>query len=172
MIDIETLSTKSYAAIISIAAVPFCLKTGAIGTPLGLHITLESNEALGLRYDASTIYWWLGQPKDVQDAYLAQDKVSINLALQSLSAMVNKDTVVWGNGPRFDMGILHNAYERAGLPVPWHYTSERCVRTILSLSPQGAMEFNGTKHRAVDDALHQIHSCIAAYKSITNHLNI
>ncbi|HAH3124201.1 TPA: hypothetical protein GFY41_25200 [Escherichia coli] len=68
---------------------------------------------------------------------------------------------VWGNGATFDNTILRRSYERQGITCPWHYCNDRDVRTIveqgktIDFDAKTAIPFEGVRHNALDDALHQ-----------------
>jgi exodeoxyribonuclease VIII len=95
--------------------------------------------------------------------------------LQKLSDFIEmcggKDIVfVWGNSARFDLGLLHNAYQKCNMPYPWDFRKERCVRTLLALKPQAktVTQNVGVAHNPVDDCLFQIKYCTEVWKSL-NH---
>ena len=159
MLDIETMGTSSYAAVVSIGAVKFDPNgkevdvTDSFYTP----ITLSSSMKAGLRIDADTIEWWMGQG-DARERWLAEPKVDLDEALLGFSEWYgNDDTVpVWGNGATFDNVILSNAYQALGIDRPWSYRADRCFRTIKSIvqPPVKAPKY-GTAHHALDDAIAQ-----------------
>jgi len=61
MLDLETMGKKSNAAIVSIGAVEFDIETGKTGREFYKVVDLQSCLDLGLKVEASTIYWWLMQ---------------------------------------------------------------------------------------------------------------
>jgi len=136
MIDIETMSTASDAAIISIGAVKFNTM-GEVREAFSVNVSLQSSIDLGLRVDGATVYWWLVQSEAARLA-LTESKVSISAALVSLSNWLGKDSKhikVWSNGADFDLPILTTAYKLADIKLPWAYRNTRCYRTLKSLYP-------------------------------------
>lgn len=167
MIDIETMGNKSFAAIVSIAAVEFDIKTGETKDVFSVDVDLKSSVGCGLKIDPSTVLWWLEQSKEAQDN-INKDGESLRSALNKLSKFfVGKENHnVWGNSARFDMGIIENAYSVIGGSIPWKFYNERCVRTLSSLYPdiKKNMVFEGLAHDATDDCKHQIKYCSETYK--------
>lgn len=78
----------------------------------------------------------------------------------------------WGNGASFDCVILRNSYSLTGQPVPWQWWNDRDVRTIVELGkvigfdPKRDMPFKGTRHNALDDAIHQAKYVSAIWKKL------
>lgn len=117
------------------------------------------------RPDASTILWWMDQDSDARRS-LKENPVDLTVALGELSNFIsnygNKKYVqVWGNGASFDCVILRNSYALAGMEPPWQWWNDRDVRTIVEMGksvgfdPKKDMPFNGTRHNALADAMHQ-----------------
>ena len=67
MIDLETMSTRSNAAICSIGAVKFTIESGIIGT---FYCTIEAQSCknYGLHFSKETIEWWMRQNKEALKA--------------------------------------------------------------------------------------------------------
>lgn len=84
----------------------------------------------------------------------------------------HKFVQVWGNGASFDCVILRNSYSLTGQPVPWQWWNDRDVRTIVELGkvigfdPKRDMPFKGTRHNALDDAIHQAKYVSAIWKKL------
>jgi hypothetical protein len=72
---------------------------------------------------------------------------------------------VWGNGAGFDPVLLEAAYSAADVPAPWKYWNALDVRTLvhmgrqLGFDPKSDLPFEGNKHHALDDAIHQANYC-------------
>lgn len=166
MIDIETMGTRSYAAIISIAAVKFNLETGEIGETFYRAINLESAVLFGLHIEADTVNWWLSKSKEAQDIYLNSKKTDLDKALYLLSEFVEPDARVWGNAARFDLGLLINAYHKCNSKPKWSIKNEMCVRTLANLFPsiKTQHEYSGIAHDPVSDCLNQIQYTVKAYQ--------
>lgn len=163
MLDIETLGNKTNSVILSVGACYFDPSTSEIGKTLSLHIDVESCVAAGMSMDSSTILWWLNQDKDAQQKIIdgQYESMSIGGALLKLSSFICSKAQVWGNGATFDNAIVKNAYEKMNMLAPWKFWNDRDVRTIVELgyqvgfNPKRDMPFKGTRHDALDDAIHQ-----------------
>jgi len=167
MVDIETMGTSSYSAIVSIAAVEFDINTGATGNTFYINIDLQSCLDAGLKTDEETVQWWSNQSEKAK-MMLNEEKVNLKEALLMFKRFCRNDCKIWGNSARFDLGILENAYQVTGIKQPWQYYNERCVRTLVGFYPdiKKNTPFVGTPHNAIDDCLHQIKYCTAIWKSI------
>lgn len=152
MIDLETLGTGSYAAILSIGAVVFDPDTQSLGREFYAVVDPQSCVDHGLRIDVSTVMWWMKQG-DVARAALTVKGVPLPAALNGLAQWMPEAPEVWGNGATFDNVILSNAYKAIGVAQPWKYYNDRCYRTLKNLFPNVPMPtFDGIAHRAIDDA--------------------
>jgi hypothetical protein len=168
MLDIETMGNESYSSILSIGALEFAIETGETGNEFYTNIDLQSCMNLGLVVNASTIMWWMKQSDQARSDLAKDGAVSIEEALHSFSAVCNKDYQIWGNSARFDCGILQNAYNKAGIPIPWDFRKERCVRTLVSFNPRVKENYvrQGTEHNALSDCYHQVGYCSEIWKSL------
>lgn len=168
MIDIETMGNQSYSAIVNIAAVKFDLDTGVIGDTFYVDVDLQSCIDIGLTVNASTVSWWLQQNETAREKIYRAPRLSIQDALNGLSEFINTDDYVWGNSPRFDCGILQNAYHRLNIPIPWNFRNERCVRTLVSFAPEikARFSFTGAAHDAIVDCINQIGYVCEIWKSL------
>jgi len=155
-IDIETLSTRKNAHILSIGAVAFDKDTNLVGLAGG-DITLEigvAGDGQNRHIDISTVEWWLKQdPRAVHR--LSINRQFLMEALTNLSRFILQfeKPSIWANSPSFDCDILTDAYNDHGLARPWQFWQERDVRTAKQLG--GEPTFEGTKHSALDDAVHE-----------------
>lgn len=159
MVDLETLSTKPNAAILSIGAVPFMpfiqeckfYEKVAPASPL-----LNPPDCL---FDISqnTLAWWNKQPQHVRlEAYSGTKSISEVLTeFTSWLYSFNKEIILWGNGADFDNVILTNAYNVFDVKPPWKFYNNRCFRTLKNISGVNAPVFEGDKHNALADAIHQ-----------------
>tara|TARA_B100001059_G_C17766071_1_gene545625 strand:+ start:812 stop:1396 length:585 start_codon:yes stop_codon:yes gene_type:complete len=178
MLDLETMGKGSNAAIVSIGAVFFNPLTGELGEKFYERIWLESAEKYG-EIDASTVVWWLGQSDEARSEINHDKSVGLKEALRGFSNFVidNAEAFnkirVWGNGCTFDNVILSNAYKSVELSKPWSYAGDMDVRTIVELGrkllnfdPKKDMPFEGEKHNALADAIHQAKYVSAIYQKL------
>lgn len=172
MVDLETLSTSSNAAIVSIGAVWFDPDQG-LGDTFYKAIELKSCISFNFEVCGETINWWMRQSKEAQAVF--NDPKSDNLAgalieLCSFIESRNQDAKVWGNGPAFDNAILTNAYRKLHLEQPWQFHNDRCYRTLIAMASEFGFEpkamQQGIPHNALDDAIHQAKNAIAAMNHI------
>lgn len=177
MIDLETMGNGPYAPIVSIGAVFFDPNTGIGDDDFQVNISLESSMRYRARTDASTILWWMEQGEDARKA-LFNDTQDLSTALSWLSDFIGKHSnprfvQVWGNGASFDCVILRNSYSLTGQQPPWQWWNDRDVRTIVEMGkvigfdPKRDMPFDGTRHNALDDAIHQAKYVSAIWQKLT-----
>lgn len=160
MIDLETMSTGSYAAILSIGAVKFDPEQAPKPDEwpkFHTVVRLTSSLKAGLRVDANTIEWWMDHDRaEARKALRSHDPVDLDEALLGFSAWFGAASLpVWGNGATFDNVILRNAFIALGLDCPWTHQHDRCFRTIKNLKPPVKPVRYGVAHSALDDAIAQ-----------------
>lgn len=179
MLDLETMGNGSNAAIVSIGAVFFNPLTGELGNQFYSRVWLESAAKHG-DMDAGTVAWWLNQSSEARAEINHENSVSLNEALRAFSELIIgsaecsfTDIRVWGNGCTFDNVILSNAYKAIKLSKPWSYAGDMDVRTIVELGrkllnfdPKKDMPFEGEKHNALADAIHQAKYVSAIYQKL------
>lgn len=171
MVDCETLGTKSNSMILSIGAVMFDIETGE--TSEQFRVDVSPSNTYGLNIDASTVIWWLNQSKEAQNDLINHGNISVKLpdALDKFAAFIeiHAPDGIWGNGVRFDLGLLENAYNILGFKAPWPYWTERDVRTLVAFAPDIKNNMvNDLPHSPIHDCIYQIKYCSAIYQSIIN----
>jgi len=166
MIDLETLSTRPTAAILSIGAVQFDPYTGEFGQTFYTTVLTESCAAAGLTIDRETVDWWGKQGEAAQailkDCMDFQSSPTITECLSDLAMFINTNKLKhpWSCGAGFDIPILSNAYTQTEQKIPWDFWNVRCYRTIKALFRTDEDDFVGIEHNALDDAKHQAkHLC-------------
>lgn len=168
MLDLETMGKGPNAAITQIGAVVFDVEKRITLERLQVYVDLEDSVRNGGEMDASTVVWWLQQDADARNSF-NYATLSVNESLDLFTELVlrhepaeDEGVPVWGNGASFDNVILRRTYERAGKIAPWNFWQDRCYRTILkSLPGYPKVDFEGVKHLAVDDAMHQVRQLMA-----------
>ena len=167
MLDIETMGNESFSSILSIGALEFDINTGKTGNEFYVNVDLQSCVDLGLIINASTVMWWLQQNEQARKDLIERKALPIREALIEFSKFCNKDYEIWGNSARFDCGILQNAYNKAGIPIPWDFRKERCVRTLVSFNPEIKKNFKAvTEHNAISDCYYQVEYCSAIWNTL------
>lgn len=155
VIDLETASLQSDAAIVSIGATTFIpdavivsdepVEFGVFDAVIGTDIpaTFEavvnvmSCIAAGLDTDRATCKWWSERSDEAKASILATP-VLLASALEELSKWIDLlrstfdcEVRIWCQGTDFDIPILTNAYRVCGLPLPWRHTDVRDARTFI-----------------------------------------
>lgn len=159
MVDIETLSVRPYAAILSIGAVAFDVEQGVLDT---FYVNVDANTCkdAGLHISKDTVEWWSKQSKEARQA-LTINPLPVTEALEKFADWFGNDkqTVIWGNGSAFDISIMESAYWNTGLSIPWSPWKVQCYRTVLNLvgvnNSQIRKSESDTHHNALDDAMSQ-----------------
>jgi hypothetical protein len=171
MLDLETMGNKSNSTIVSIGAVEFNIETGEIGRQFYERVDLQSCINIGMVINASTVYWWMMQNDSARKEICkpAEHVATVLAKLRSFMACLG-DFELWGNGARFDIGILEDAFVACGQGeiLPWNFRLERDVRTLVSFAPKikEHFPFEGTKHNPIDDCIYQIGYCSAIYNRL------
>ena len=169
MADIESLSLKPNATILSIGAVKFNMN--GVYDSFYVNVVTDMN-AEAFDIDPETQKWWSEQ-SDAARAVLLRDPQPIVTALAMFRKFLlganSEDEVagLWGNGSDFDNVVLNHAYNAMGMARPWSYKANRCYRTMKSLYPEiKADDRNGVHHNALDDAEYQAHHLIKIFDAM------
>lgn len=174
-IDLESLSLRDEACILSIGAVKFDVHTGTLGDTFSRVIDIE--QPGGGVIDASTVAWWMRQKPEVQALIFGKDveKVPLMQALVELSEWLGftedlpegqyPENRLWQCGDR-DRIWLESAYKGTGLALPWRYYHWKDQRTVTSLFPYGYFAKNWAAHGALPDAMGQACHLIHAFNTL------
>ncbi len=162
MLDLETMGTDSDAAIIAIGAVRF---DTSVTDSFYRVVDLQSSLDVGLTMSADSILWWLKQEDKARQA-ITVEGVALRSALLDFKKWAGEDALIWGNGATFDNVILANAYNKSAIECPWHYSANRCYRTLKSFYPDVAFQHVGVAHNALDDAQSQAVHLLKIFKCI------
>ncbi|XFG59667.1 3'-5' exoribonuclease domain-containing protein [Klebsiella pneumoniae] len=179
MVDLETMGKKHNAPIVAIGAVVFDPATGSIGESFYKVVCLESSVNWGAVIDPSTVIWWLKQSSEARSAIVNDDAIPLLDALLQFREFVSdnvaggsKKAQVWGNGASFDNSILRSSYDCIAEDYPWEYWNDRDVRTMVELGqaigfdPKTTIPFEGDRHNALADAIHQARYVSAIWQRI------
>ncbi|HBS5906510.1 TPA: 3'-5' exoribonuclease [Klebsiella variicola] len=179
MVDLETMGKKHNAPIVAIGAVVFDPATGSIGESFYKVVCLESSVNWGAVMDPSTVIWWLKQSSEARSAIVNDDAIPLLDALLQFRKFVSdnvaggsKKAQVWGNGTSFDNSILRSSYDFIAEDYPWEYWNDRDVRTMvelgqaISFDPKTTIPFEGSRHNALADAIHQARYVSAIWQRI------
>ena len=179
MVDLETMGKKNNAPIVAIGAVVFDPATGSIGESFYKVVCLESSVNWGAVIDPSTVIWWLKQSSEARSAIVNDDAIPLQDALLQFREFVSdnvaggsKKAQVWSNGASFDNSILRSSYDCIAEDYPWEYWNDRDVRTMvelgqaISFDPKTTIPFEGSRHNALADAIHQARYVSAIWQRI------
>lgn len=176
MVDIETLSTRVDAHILSVGAV-------GITPDLNLHpeelfyVICEGTQDRHI--DLKTVEWWMKQPKEAfpfsskAGAQLKDSLVWFDSWIRSLSKkyeveFCGNNVEIWCKGTDFDVAILAHAYNQFNFPVPWKYNAVRDLRTLAKEFPEILKTKEIPSHNALDDAKQQAYWLIEILRRIKN----
>lgn len=153
-IDIETLSTKPEAVILTIGGIKFNPFTKE--KPYSdFYYRMNVNEQvdLGRDIEEDTMSWWSTQPKDVIETALSDDnRVDVKETLEALNKWLVGVDKIWCQGPVFDICILENIYRQVGLHFNWVFWNIRDSRTLFGLMPEDPRKkMNFEAHNALED---------------------
>jgi hypothetical protein len=156
-IDLETLGVNPSPVLLSLGAVKHN------GTEIldKFHVGIDPTtcQQLGLKIDASTVMFWMGEKGDVSEAraaLLGLEKVDLVSALLGFAEWFGPEPLpVWGNGASADNVWMRSAYLAAGLECPWPFYMDRCYRTMKCVFPGLEPVREGVHHDALADATSQ-----------------
>lgn len=147
MIDIETLSTKENAVILSIGAIPFSLKDSLIAPEkewLTAGFDVDLQIGFGSNISADTLRWWTQYPDNFKTALSAKDTHGLfDYMMPKLLSRMRGSFNVWANPPSFDVNILSNYCRLANqtklllreptIDDAWLLNRTKCVATVKNL---------------------------------------
>lgn len=170
MVDTETMSTTSDAAIVQLAAVVF--------NPLGIYPDEAFNEYIApenarLYGDVSTdtMAWWDKQDPTIRTRVFGGSR-KLTPVLDEFLVWVERNKQAqgctsvnfWCFGAGFDDKIIESAITETELKtyVPWTFRDVRCARTAIALLSDRQRSYvpaNTSKHDALADAIWQARLC-------------
>lgn len=171
MIDIETLSTKSNAHILSIGMVWFdkrYTEEPLIEMPI---IVCEQSQPSS-HIDAATVAWWMQQSDEAKKVFSYSYRLNMEEAVLSVIGQVSKADRIWAKDPDFDCSILASAVKNySAVEFDWPFWKHRSVRTMLDIVPEAKnIPFEGTAHNALADANHQAKQMQHVFKILNSRM--
>lgn len=172
MLDLETLSTRNDAAIISIGLVKF----DANGVIDSQGWAFDLSKVTG-HIDPGTVRWWMEQSDTARafSFYGKEDPVGVSSAVAGFLKGCDE---VWANDPDFDHVILkswwaglHAAHGYRPGPFPIHHRAARSFRTLMaearacSIDTETAYQ-HVVAHNPIDDAAAQARAVIMVRKAL------
>lgn len=173
VLDLETMGNRPTSAIVAIG----CVRIESLAITSGLYrrVSLESSLQAGLTCDASTIEWWLQQNDSARAEIHKPGAIRLESALADLADFMrshptgtpDRNCLLWGNGSSFDNVIVGNAFDACNIRRPWLFWNDRDLRTLLAIFPNAKqLPFDGTKHHALDDAMHEAKQLLTVLQSM------
>lgn len=157
MIDMETLSTRLDAVIISVGLVIFDRTDKDYAEIVTFYAPINFDDQMEKRNtQGNTIRWWLRQDDEARDAFLETENApGLDQVLRDMTSVLFNYQVdeVWSKGANFDIAILEYIAQKKETEF-WSYRKPRCFRTVQALFPGHKVPQPG-KHNALADAKHQ-----------------
>jgi hypothetical protein len=173
VLDIETRSTRSNAAIGSIGLVVGNVLTRDIYE--SFYVLIDHESQTNRDTSVRTMDWWAVQKEESPEAYDEMfnnpDRVSLKEALIMLNDFIDqvneryirsgRTVNVFGNGPEFDNAIITDAMSSARIKPKWQFGSNQSIRTgvyLERLLTDGDSKYSNdlpNKHHALHDAKHE-----------------
>lgn len=157
MLDLETLSTRPNAVILTLGAVkfnPFSLEDPGPG--LYVRPDVDEQIAQGRDVQDDTVNWWMTQSEDVREEALGTDgRISVEDMYRQLNRFLVGANSIWAQGPLFDFAILENLYRQYGWPTPWQYWQIRDSRTLFGVHGDPRVKGKVGLHNALEDCVSQ-----------------
>jgi hypothetical protein len=160
MIDLETLSTRPDATLLTLGAIKFDPYSDAEpNAGLYLRVDVDEQSALGRHVDENTL-------EEIRNEALGdEDRISLSNMIKQLNKWCVGVDELWCQGPLFDYAILQNLYAQLGQPCPWNYWQIRDSRTLFNMLPKDPRkDIQMSLHNALADCYFQAKSVQKAYK--------
>jgi hypothetical protein len=175
MIDLETLSTRTDAVMLSIGAVVFTADQDEHGYPRKQFYALpnlHSQQKVGLHIEPNTLRWWLKQSNEARSEFDMDDNklISIQEVLMKLTQFIwdHKPRRIWSHGATFDLPILAMAYAKCRMDCPIRYWDARDTRTLFDLLGEPK---NGTLGQLLKPSGETIHNAVIDCENQANAVN-
>lgn len=166
MLDLETLSTRPDATILTFGACRFNpYKQEDITQGIYFRIDVDSQVDLGRHVDEDTVEWWGRQSEDVREEAMSPDnRIGLVEFTKQLNRFIVGADLIWAQGLVFDIVILENLYRQLGLPCPWQFWQIRDSRTLLSTLGDPREKNKAGLHNALEDAVSQAQAVQFVFK--------
>lgn len=181
MLDLESLALKGAPVIVQFSAIAFDMTTGKEHSRFSVLVDPRSCVDVGLGIDGETMVWWIQQDrkvfrKVVLEAFLKG--ITIQEAMKQLSDFIESqrklgEIRVWGNGILSDNKWVQDVSEKLKIDSPIGFREHSDLRTLVTLGKcilgvdhKAETKFEGEKHNAIDDCLHQIKYCVKIFNQL------
>ncbi|HET8688409.1 MAG TPA: 3'-5' exonuclease [Methanosarcina sp.] len=167
MIDLETMSTRPDAVILTIGCVKFDPYTDAIGDGLYLRVDVDEQIGIDRHIQQETMDWWAKQADDVrEEAFSESGRTALEETYKQLNRFVAGAGNIWAQGPHFDIVILENLYLQKEWPTPWQFWQIRDSRTLFGTHGDPRDKNAKGAHNALEDCISQAKAVQSIYKKL------
>ena len=170
-IDIETLSTKPDAVVLTIGGIKFDPFTKVDPhSEFYYRLEIEDQTSKGRDIESDTLQWWGTQPDEIVDEALGDhNRTSVETTLKELNKWLTGADKIWCQGPQFDMVILENLFTQFNHHKGWAFWQIMDCRTIFNMMPMDPRKaIQQNLHSADADAYYQAVCVQQTYK----HFNV
>lgn len=156
MIDLESISTKPNAVILSLAAVKFDKNDPAVEMDGRVwYFDVDQQVALGRDVDDDTLEWWATQGDEaIASSFSDDDRMLVEDVMDEFHKFCWGSKEYWAQGTIFDITILENLLVQIEKPRPWHFRQIRDTRTLFDLGISYTYD-NPVKHDPLSDCIAQ-----------------
>lgn len=192
IVDIETLSTKPNAVVLSLGCVSFQFETKKMFSEYlenGFYVKLDIKAQIeaGRKIQKDTVDWWLSQSAEAKLVTKPSNEDVHPLdALKQFSRYVSSlrtfegfsdNSFVWSRGPNFDFPIIESLCDTFKMKPPYSTWSIRDLKTMFDVLTGGTRgQYNpkiGTpkgflKHNALHDVCMDAVRCNDIYQEMTS----
>jgi oligoribonuclease (3'-5' exoribonuclease) len=175
MIDIETTGTDPvHSAIIQIAAVRFDYASLQVGASFCVSLDM----AEGRFWDEDTRSWWMNQGETYNNVVATAIDPAVAWKMfrdwcnDSAPALGGTEQRLWAKPISFEWPFLQSYARQFEMPLPFHYRNAVDLNSFTRgmqgnpgaqpIDRQFNIAFDGEKHNAIDDVLHQIKQALSA----------
>jgi len=166
MIDLETLHTTPRATVLTVGGVKFNpFDNSEPYNEFYYKLDIDSQDR-----DVSddTLAWWGRQDAKVQEeAFGDEDRVNMDVFLDSLPKWMVGVDVLWGHGYGFDITIIEDMLRQRNKNIPWQFWQVKDSRTLFALckvDPRKAMQTD--LHNALADSYFQAKGVQMAFNEL------
>ncbi|NJN63731.1 MAG: 3'-5' exoribonuclease [Acidobacteria bacterium] len=174
-IDLETLSTRPNAAVVSIGWAVF----DKAGITAQCAYILRDWDFYRRHVDANTVAWWMRQSDEARafsfqsekpvgsDRVVVMTVTALDLLCQEI--MEHEVEYVWSSPSSFDLPILSSLYADSYIKCPWNRRQERDGRTLRALAAQTIGDAAKIESEVEH---HPMHDAIALAKSVIQNARV
>ena len=169
MIDLETLSTRPDAVILTIGCLKFDPYSGYVDLDNGLYhrVNVDEQTALGRHVQEETLDWWAKQDTEVFEEAMGEgNRTDLETMCTDLNRFLVGVENIWCQGPCFDIVILENLYRQLVKPTPWQFWQIRDSRTLFGTHGDPRDKARAAAHNALMDCYYQADGVQQIYKRL------